>query len=266
MTASVLALLCLASASVVAARPLVERRRAAVFGSRRSVPRIPRALSVPVVAVAGLVFVSAFGLGASVAAVAVAGTSAYRWRRSRRERNSAIERARLLDALEAIVGELRIGAHPSAAAHVAAAEVEGVAAQAFAVAAARSRLGGTGADGLRRPGTVLSTELDRVAEAWRLAEHHGLALAELLSAARTDLSGRIRFRARTSAAMAGARATACVLACLPLLGIGLGQLMGATPLTVLFHSAAGTILLPLGAALVCTGLLWADAITGKAVA
>lgn len=102
-----------------------------------------------------------------------------------------------------------------------------------------------------------------MAAAWRVAERHGLALAELLTAARLDLLGRKRFRDRTRAALAGARATATVLALLPLLGIGLGQLMGAASLRVLFLTLPATLLLLLGSALTCAGLLWADAITDR---
>ncbi|MEV5838321.1 type II secretion system F family protein [Nocardia sp. NPDC052112] len=193
----------------------------------------------------------------------VGGTVGIRVRQASRDRRRNAECAYLLDALEAVIGELRVGAHPSAAAEVAAQEARGEAAHAFAVGAARSRLGGSGADGMRDPGSIVEAELARIADAWQVAEHHGLALAELLSAARADLLGRIRFRNRTTAALAGARATAAVLAGLPLLGIGLGQLMGAAPLHVLLSPGAGTVLLPLGAALVSTGLLWTDAITRK---
>ncbi|MGW4355391.1 type II secretion system F family protein [Nocardia sp. NPDC004582] len=186
-----------------------------------------------------------------------------RYRRAHRERSRAAATTQLLEGLEAVIGELRIGAHPSAAAAVAATETEGEVARAFAVSSARSRLGGSGSEGLRRPDSVVAPELSRVAGAWRVAERHGLALAELLTAARLDLLGRKRFRDRTAAALAGARATAVVLALLPVLGIGLGQLMGAAPLRVLFLSPAGTALLPLGSALTCAGLLWSDAIAGK---
>ncbi|WP_328289730.1 type II secretion system F family protein [Nocardia aurantiaca] len=203
------------------------------------------------------------GPGPVMAAVLVSTTLVVRRRKARRGRERAAGTAQLLEGLEAVIGELRIGAHPSAAAAVAARETEGEVARAFAVSAASSRLGGSGAEGLRRPGSVVAEELARVAGAWRVAERHGLALAELLAAARLDLLGRKRFRDRTAAALAGARATAAVLALLPLLGIGLGQMMGASPLHVLFRSAIGTVLLPLGSALTCAGLLWSDAITGK---
>ncbi|MFB8001663.1 type II secretion system F family protein [Nocardia sp. NPDC056000] len=191
------------------------------------------------------------------------GTLVLRWRRARADRERAAESAQLLEGLEAVIGELRIGAHPSAAAEVAAVETVGPTARVFAVSAARSRLGGSGADAFRRTETAVPEELSRIADAWQVADRHGLALAELLAATRLDLLGRKRFRDRTRAALAGARATAAVLALLPLLGIALGQLMGAAPLRVLFASAAGAYLLPLGAALTCAGLLWTDAITGR---
>lgn len=212
-------------------------------------------------AACGAAAAAAVGPGPFVAAVFVVATAGVRGRRARRARCRAAECGALLDGMEAVIGELRVGAHPSAAAAVAAEELEGVAARAFAVSSARSRLGGSAAAGLRAPGTIIATELSRIAEVWQVADRHGLALAELLTAARADLVGRIRFRDCTAAALAGARASAAVLSVLPLLGIVLGQLMGAAPLHVLLSPGAGTILLPLGTALISVGLLWTDAIT-----
>ncbi len=203
------------------------------------------------------------GTGPLLSVVLLGATVGVRRRRARRLRYRDTECAALLDGLEVVIGELRVGAHPSAAAAVAATEVEGIAGRAFAVSAARGRLGGSVESGLRAPGTVIAAELGRIADVWQVADRHGVALAELLAAARSDLSGRIRFRARTAAALAGARASAAVLSGLPLLGIALGQLMGAAPLRILLGAGAGTILLPLGTGLICAGLLWTDAITAQ---
>ncbi|WP_280397463.1 type II secretion system F family protein [Nocardia carnea] len=240
------------------------RRFTRVFGAR--VPRrVPGRWLVRVAVGLACVVALSLGSGGLIGAVLVAATATVRLRRSRRARRHNTECGYLLDGLSAVIAELRVGAHPSAAAAVAARETCGIAAQAFAVGAARSRLGGSGADGLLRPHTVIATELARLADAWRVAERHGLALAELLAAARADLAARIKFRNRTEAALAGARATATILAVLPVLGIGLGQLMGAQPLRVLLFSSIGTFLLPLGAGLACAGLLWADEITRRVV-
>ncbi|HLS79407.1 MAG TPA: hypothetical protein VK083_21715 [Nocardia sp.] len=256
--------LCLAAAVLLLPAPAARRRFAAVYGRAPSVA-VGRwwwlLCPGPVVAVALWA-----GAGPVIAGATVAVTLTVRWRRTRRDRAHDAECARLLDALEAVVGELRVGAHPSAATEVAARESgAGAAATAFAVSAARGRLGGSGADGLRADESVIGVELRRIADAWQVAERHGLALAELLAATRADLAGRVRFRRRSTAAMAGARATATVLSGLPLLGLALGELMGARPLRVLFTTAAGGVLLPLGAALACAGLLWTDAITRKAL-
>ncbi|MEV0106554.1 hypothetical protein AB0H42_09470 [Nocardia sp. NPDC050799] len=239
------------------------RRRFGRVFEARTAPALPMRWLVRGAGGIGCVSAFALGSGSLLAALLVAGTVAVRLRRSRRARLHRIECEHLLDGLEAVVSELRVGAHPSAAAAAAARESGGVAAAAFAVGSARSRLGGSGAEGLLRPDSVIAAELGRVADAWQVAERHGLALAELLAAARADLAARMRFRTRTDASLAGARATAAILAVLPVLGIGLGQLMGAHPLQVLFVAPAGRFLLPLGAGLACAGLLWADEITRR---
>ncbi|MEU7766336.1 type II secretion system F family protein [Nocardia sp. NPDC049190] len=257
------AMVCLTLSVLVLPASPARRRFARMFTARgqhrKPLQRMVFGTVLPVCGAALL----AFGLGPFLAAGLVVGTVGIRVHRATRDRRTHAERGFLLDALEAMIGELRVGAHPSAAAEVAARESRGESARMFAVCAARSKLGGSAAAGLRQPNSAVAVELSRIADAWQVAERHGLALAELLSAARTDLAGRIRFRGRTMAALAGARATAAVLAGLPCLGIALGQLMGASPLRVLFASPAGTVLLPLGAGLACAGLLWTDMIARK---
>ncbi|NKX89182.1 type ii secretion system integral membrane subunit [Nocardia coubleae] len=258
-------LLCCAVAVLVLPVSGGQRRFGRLFGvaQRGRLPRVPVEWCVGI-----LVGCAAFGfgVGTGLAALILGVTVAVRNRRGRAERERRQECAHLLAGLEAVVGELRVGAHPSAAAESAAGESRGEAARVLAISAGRSRLGGSGADGLVHPDSVVAEELSRIATAWRVAEQHGLALAELLSAARTDLLARTRFRDRTESALAGARASATVLAGLPLVGVGLGQLMGAAPLSVLFASPAGEFLLPLGTALACCGLLWTDVITRRGTA
>ncbi len=256
------ALGCTALALLLTPGPAGRRRFGSVFEVRR-VRVFPLRWVMFGAGGTGCALAFALGSGSLLAALLVTGTVAVRLRRSRRALLHRTECGHLLDGLEAVVSELRVGAHPSAAAAVAARESSGIAAAAFAVGSARSRLGGSGAAGLLRPDSVIAAELGRVADAWQVAERHGLALAELLAAARADLAARMRFRTRTDASLAGARATAAILAVLPVVGIGLGQLMGAHPLQVLFVSPAGRFLLPLGAGLACAGLLWADEITRR---
>ena len=123
-----------------------------------------------------------------------------------------------------------------------------------------------------QPGFAVSAEAsrlpahwERLALFWRLAQIHGLGIATLMRAAQRDIVERERFSARVDAGMAGARTTAAVLAGLPVLGIGLGQLIGADPLGFLLSGGAGGWLLVVGVTLACCGLLWSDRITGRAL-
>ncbi|WP_282784023.1 hypothetical protein [Nocardia sp. CC201C] len=257
------ALACLALALVTVPPPPARRRFAALFGPRTTKRKVLLPTVIRIAAVLTPLSLWLVGFGTMLAATVFAMTFAVRHRRRLRARRHCAELDHLLDGLEVIIGELRVGAHPSVAAEIAARETAGDASRAFAVSAARSRLGGGGASGLRQPNSAIAHDLSRVADAWQVAESHGLALAELLTAARTDLLGRKRFQARTRAALAGAHATAAVLSALPLLGLALGHLMGAAPLHILLTTPPGQLLLPLGTTLTCTGLLWTDAITRK---
>ncbi|WP_305093680.1 type II secretion system F family protein [Prescottella sp. R16] len=206
-------------------------------------------------------------IGPATAAAIVVGT--LRRRHRRRTATAARERARdgVLAGLDIVIGELRVGAHPAVACETAA-EESGIgpdAVAAFRGAAARARLGGSAATGFAARDSVVADDLQRIAAAWSVAEARGLALADLLQAARTDLQGRKRFRNRAEAGLSGARATAAVLAGLPVLGVGLGQMMGAAPVRVLLGGGLGSVLLVVGTALVAAGLAWTDRIVDRAV-
>ncbi|GAA4472238.1 hypothetical protein GCM10023094_04120 [Rhodococcus olei] len=272
MSAAVLAAaLALLVAPTTSARGRLRRRPAP--GRSRPGAAVVRRGSLPA-AVAGAIVVAAVaGPAAGIATALVALTTRLRLRHARRSRRRDREQRALLAGLEIAVAELRVGTHPAAACAAAAEESKGAAAEAFRGAAATARLGGSAARGLvaGRGGGGADTaavlpDLERVAGPWRIAEEHGIALAELLDAARSDLLGRIRFRGRVEAGMAGARATAAVLAGLPLLGVALGQMMGAAPVAVLLSGGLGGVLLVIGTAFGCAGLLWTDRITGKVTA
>jgi tight adherence protein B len=105
---------------------------------------------------------------------------------------------------------------------------------------------------------------ERLAVCWGLAQDYGLSIATLMQTAHRDVVERVRFSAKVDAGMAGARTTAAVLAGLPLLGVGLGELIGAKPLSFLLSGGAGSWFLVAGVALACGGLLWSDRITAQA--
>lgn len=172
----------------------------------------------------------------TVVAVAVLGaTLGLRYRRRRRYLRRSREGQALEAALELVVGELRAGAHPVRAFSIAADETGGPVAVALRAVAARARLGADVTAGLLAAArsSALPAYWERLAVCWQLGSDHGLAIASLMRAAQRDVAERQRFSARVSAGMAGARASAAILAILPLLGVLLGQLIGARPLSFL---------------------------------
>lgn len=228
-----------------------------------SVSRSTRRALVPLLLLLGLtVGAGLLPIGAVVAATVVAGTFLVRRRRSLRSRQRAAEIGALNAALEIVAGELRAGAHPVTAIEAAADEVDRSVAVPLRAVAARARLGADVSAGLTvaAVGSASPPSWERLAVVWRLAESHGLTMAVLMTAAHRDVAERQRFSARVTAAMAGARATAAVLAGLPLLGLGLGQLIGAEPLRLLLSPGVGGWLLAVGVTLACCGLLWSDRI------
>jgi tight adherence protein B len=206
----------------------------------------------------------------STAALAVAvlgATASIRHRRRRRIRRGLDENRALQTALDVLVGELRVGAHPVRAFSAAAAETGATEVGAtLRAVAARARLGADVAAGLRSATAEsgLVAHWERLAVCWQLAGEHGLAMSTLMRAAQRDIAERQRFSDQVNAGMAGARATAAILAGLPVLGVLLGQLLGAAPVRFLLGGNAGGGLLLAGMTLACVGLLWSDRITDSA--
>ncbi len=201
----------------------------------------------------------------SGAAAMLGGTIGLRRRRRIRRRRGAAEARALEIALDVLVGELRAGAHPVRAFEVAAAETgEPSVAAGFHAVAARARLGADVAAGLRSVAgaSALPRHWERLAVYWQLGCEHGLAISTLLRAAQGDIAERQRFSDQLNSGLAGARASAAILATLPAFGVLLGELIGASPVRFLL-SRGGSGLLAAGAALVCAGLLWSDRITGR---
>ncbi|MHA3019014.1 type II secretion system F family protein [Mycobacterium sp. BMJ-28] len=232
---------------------------------RLGLPDRRRSGRTPAVSCAGAAVVVAavlLPLGTAVAAGVIAATVYARRRRAGRRARQRSEAVALRDALDVLVGELRVGAHPVVAFEVAAREVDGQVADALHGVAARGQLGADVAAGLRVAGQActLPGHWERLAVCWQLAQAHGLAIATLMRAAQRDIIERERFSAALDAGLAGARATATILAGMPVLGVALGQLIGADPLRFLMSGGAGGWLLVIGVSLCCLGLWWSDRI------
>ncbi|MHC9295631.1 type II secretion system F family protein [Mycobacterium sp. LTG2003] len=257
MSAAALALAAALLVWPAAPRRLTELRRM----------RSPRLRALPVVVVVGVGLALAVPVSVALAGGAVAGTVTVRRRHSAARLRREHESAALQAALDVLVGELRIGAHPVNAFSTAAGEVSGPVGDGMRAVAARARLGADVAAGLDDVAAQsrLPMHWKRLAACWRLAQAHGLSIATLMCTAQQDIIERERFSTRVRAAMAGPRTTAAVLAGLPVVGVGLGQLIGADPIGFLLAPGVGGWLLVIGVLLACAGLLWSDRITAGAL-
>jgi tight adherence protein B len=206
------------------------------------------------VGAAGAVFVGTLLGGVVVGAVAGAyGTVAARLLlRRQAERARTAYRAERLDLLAAAAAELRAGLPAGTA--LAGLAGAGVAGEGL-VGAGGTGAGGTG-DAVRA----------RVLAAVVLAEQTGAPLAEVLERIEADARGTDRARAASAAQTAGSRATAWLLAGLPLAGIALGYAIGADPLAVLLHTPVGAACAFGAVTLQLAGLGWAGRITRDASA
>ena len=244
--------------------PSAPQRR--LYRNRR--PARPRVRPAGYAAAVGLLIVTVCvaGVFTAGAGLIMAGTVAMRRRRRNARRRRRIAARALESSLDVVVAELRVGAHPAHAFRVAADEVPGPVGESLRAVAARAGLGADVAGGLRSAGRGAEEgHWERLAVCWDLAADHGLAVSTLMRAAALDLAERQRFTDRVDAGMAGARATATILAALPLLGVALGELIGAAPVAFLLSPAGGWFLI-IGAALAAAGLVWAGHITDRAVA
>ncbi|MGW3358061.1 type II secretion system F family protein [Streptomyces bungoensis] len=181
-------------------------------------------------------------------------------RRLRLARRAGRDRERRADAViglcGALAGEVRAGRQPGEALLRAARDSGGLGeAQAAVVAAARfgGDVPGALAVVARQPG---AEGLSGLAACWRVAVDQGAGLAAGLDRLDGALRAERDQRADLRAQLAGARATALLLAALPAVGLLLGSAMGARPLRVLLHSGAGLGCLVAGAVFEGAGMWW----------
>lgn len=238
------------------------RRRPALF-TRQRVLAVTRIVALPVVMAAGL---ATAGLGGACAATATAVFGTRYWRSRRRMRRRLADATAFARGVRLLVAELRVGAHPVTAAEGAADDASPELGAFFRDLAGATRLGGdvTALMHHHSP-AALRAPAGRLLRAWALAQRHGVALADLLDAVRRDVDFEAAHLRESEAAMAGPRATAAVLSGLPVLGLILGESVGARPVAVLTATPFGQVLLVLGVGLLCAGLFWTMRLTDAEV-
>jgi tight adherence protein B len=256
----------LAAAIACVPPPHAAARFAALWPAPRSERPRWRGLVGPVV-LGGLGGAALAGVGGALAGALAALVVRQRQAGRRSAQHVAAAAEQLAAAVARITDELRAGSHPAAA--LAGSHADGpLARSVLAPAAVAARLGDGVAPALRRGSASrpeTSADVERIATAWALAERHGIPLADVLARAHEDIRWRVRFGSTVRAQLAGPRATAAVLTALPVLGIGLGQLIGADPIGVLRAGPLGQVLLVVGVALMAAGSAWSERILDSAV-
>lgn len=258
----------LLSLALVVGRPSPRRRLRPLASRKRRLPVAGKRGICCLAACLGFAAVALLPSTTILCGAVVGATASLRYRRRGRIRRAIREGSALETALDVLVGELRAGSHPVRAFGVAADETAGAVAVSLRSVAARARLGADVAAGLAAASgtSALPAHWERLALCWRLASDNGLGIATLMRAAQRDIAERQRFSARVASSLAGARATAAILAALPVLGVLLGQLIGARPLVFLLGGHAGGWLLLIGTTLACCGLWWSDRIADRVAA
>jgi tight adherence protein B len=183
--------------------------------------------------------------------------------RSVRERRAARARARhralVVEVGEAMVGELRAG-RPPLHALGRASEVW----PELAPVVSAARLGSDVPDALRdvarRPGAEGLADL---AAAWQVSTASGAALASSLAQVVASARAREHASSLVAGELASARATARLVALLPLGTLAMASGLGASPWAFLTDSPVGAACLLAGVALVVGGLAWIDRIAGS---
>jgi tight adherence protein B len=111
---------------------------------------------------------------------------------------------------------------------------------------------------------ALAEALGRISAAVLLSERTGCSLAAVAGAVEDDLRARRRHRLELRSAVAAPRASAMLLAGLPVLGLAMGSGVGADPWEVL-TTGSGQLLLVVGVALEVAGIAWSGRLVRRVV-
>ncbi len=192
----------------------------------------------------------------------LAEASLARWRRRRDARRRETE---VVEIVFALAAELRAGRPPGRALALVSAS-SSLLQRPLADAAAAVGAGAHPGEELARVAAVPGCHgLRAVAAAWAVTESAGGAVAEVLDRLGDVLESERQARDALDAALAGPRATMLLLAGLPMLGLVLGESLGAHPLGLLVHRPLGWGLLTVGSALDGLGILWTRLLVRRAL-
>ncbi len=246
--------------AALAAALLVGPRQSSPPGVAGGHRRAPVVLLGP--AAGGLVLLGAAGvlpgrrLVLLVVGVAALGGAAVLAGRRRERRLRQETAARVLEACADLRAELLAGRTPGEALRRAA-----QAWPALGPVAETDRLGGDVPAALRAvAGTPGAADLHHLAAAWHVAHRSGSGLAGTLGRVAQDLVAQRSLRRVVEGELASARATARLVAALPVVALLMGSGAGGDPVAFLLDTPAGLACLAGGLTLVLLGLGWIEAV------
>lgn len=185
-----------------------------------------------------------------------------RWRR---HRDRSRREAEVVEVVFALAAELRAGRTPGRALELVSAS-SALLRVPLAHAAVAVEAGARPGDELERVAALPGCGgLRAAAAAWTVTESAGGAVAVVLDRLGEVLESERQARDALDAALAGPRATMLLLAGLPLLGLFLGQSLGAHPIALLVHRPIGWALLAVGALLDAIGVAWTRLLVRRAL-
>ncbi|MFC6087546.1 type II secretion system F family protein [Sphaerisporangium aureirubrum] len=170
-----------------------------------------------------------------------------------------------IDLCQGIVAELSTGRTPGEALVRAATGLDCPDPRVLQPVTAVARDGGDIAVALARAAPAQGGEgFLRLAACWRVGPVVGGGMTALIERVTAALRDAESHRSEVAAQLAGPRATARLLAALPVLGLLLGTALGLHPHTFLLSTPAGLSCLAIGLTLTATGLLWTHRLTLRA--
>lgn len=240
-----------ATAGCAVALLLTPRHVVRPAGAGRAWPATALAATAVLVALAPLRVSVLVLLGAALAA---AGTAL--WRRRAARQQAARTSATVVEVCEQLAAELASGQPPGPALDRAARDWPALlpVAEAF-------RIGSDVPAALRRAAAAPGAgDLQWVAAAWQVAQRTGQRLADAVDRVALELRAAQATRRVVDGELASARATAKLVAALPVAALAMGSGVGGDPWAFLLGTPVGLGCLTAGLALGFLGLWWIEAI------
>jgi tight adherence protein B len=182
-------------------------------------------------------------------------------RRMLTRRRRTLERAALREALAEVVADVRAGQPPDRAlARALAHQDVPIAPKTLATARWSGDIAGALRDDARASGQPLFLS---ASACWSVAAAQGAGLADALDRIVAQDRRSEEVRRQLEAHLAAPRATARMLALLPVFGLLLGIAIGGDPLGWLLGTPLGWACLVAGLLLIATGLAWATRIVAR---